>query len=171
MKKAEHPLTTIKRRIKTARAEALRLAEEVVRLLQEDQPDPFWDTNWVGMAGRWESLESVTAALEICVLLLRQHDPMTVRNLSNQLRHWRRGQGRAERGWLEVRMVGDNGPYIYWRWREPGDRTIHTEYYGRAEMAIAELAANAHLLITYEEQARPAAVKQPPAEPEDETQE
>jgi hypothetical protein len=164
-KKEEHPLTTIGRRITAAKVEALRLAEEVVRLLQEDQPDPFWDDNWVGMAGRWETLESVAAALEICVLLIRQHDPMTIRNLSNQLRHWRRVQGRAERGWLEVRMVGDNGPYIYWRWREPGDRTIHTEYYGRADMAIAELAADAHLLIAYEEQARTAERKdQPPEE-------
>lgn len=163
-KKEEHPLTTIGRRITAAKAEALRLAEEVVRLLKEEQPDPFWDDNWVGMAGRWESLESVTAALEICVLLIRQHDPMTIRNLSNQLRHWRRVQGRAERGWLEVRMVGDNGPYLYWRWREPGDRTIHTEYYGRADMAIAELAADAHLLIASEEQARRAEQKDKPQE-------
>lgn len=165
MRTSEPPLVTIERRIKQVRAEALRLAEEVVRLLEEGQPDPVWDTNWVGMVGRWESLETITAALELCVLIIRQHDPCTLRNLSNQLRHWRRAQGRADRGWLEVRMVGEHGPYVYWRWREPGDRSIHTEYYGRADIALAELAAEAHALILFEERAR-TAVKPPPEDQE-----
>lgn len=64
-----------------------------------------------------------------------------MRNLSRQLRHWLREEGKGERGWLEIRTIGGHGPYVYYRWREPGERQIQTEYYGRGDRLLSDLAA------------------------------
>ena len=47
--------------------------------------------------------------------------------------------GQTILGWLEMRMVNGAGPYLYYRYREPGSRTLHTEYYGRADRALENL--------------------------------
>src|SRR5260370_16190881 len=49
----------------------------------------------------------------------------------------------SDLGWLEVRPVGKSGPYVYWRWRRPGERKIQTEYYGRADRLLEDLAVGA----------------------------
>jgi hypothetical protein len=151
MGKAETPYVAILRRMKEARAETVRLAEELVQLLKEPSPDPFWDTAWSGIVERWESMETVTAALELCKAMIGQHNPHTLHNLSSQLRHWRRAQGEKNLGWLEVRAVNGYGPYIYWRWRDPGSRKIQTKYYGRADMLLDEMALSTDMLMKYEE--------------------
>mgnify|MGYP007135543423 CR=1 FL=1 len=68
-----------------------------------------------GLVERWESAETVIAALKLCMKIVREQDPLTMQNLSRQLRHWRRVQGHENVGWLEVREVNGRGPYVYYR--------------------------------------------------------
>jgi hypothetical protein len=35
------------------------------------------------------------------------------------------------RGWVELKMIGDNGPYAYRRWREGGK--LRSEYIGKVK--------------------------------------
>jgi hypothetical protein len=136
----ETPYEKIVRRLQEAKEEEVRLAEELVRVLKELPEHPIWGRgNWLGLVERWESAETVSGALKLCLAILRDQEPMTIQNLSRQLRHWRRAQGKTNVGWLEVRMVNGNGPYIYYRWRVPGSRKLHTEYYGRADSLLSEL--------------------------------
>lgn len=74
-------------------------------------------------------METIVGALEVCLEIAKERDPVTVQNLSRQFKRWRRdqGKGKREQGWLEVRTGKGHGPSIYFRWREPGERKIHTE--------------------------------------------
>jgi hypothetical protein len=103
----ESPYQQVVRRSKEAQDEAVRLAEELVRTLKEYPPDPIWGNgNWLGLAERWESAETIIAALKLCLTMVKEQNPMTVHNLSRQLRHWRRAQGEEGPGWLEIGVYG-----------------------------------------------------------------
>ncbi|BCL78863.1 hypothetical protein ccbrp13_13280 [Ktedonobacteria bacterium brp13] len=106
----------ILRRSKEVQDDEVRLAEELVQVLKETPPHPIWGKgNWLGLVERWESAETVIAALKLCMKIVREQDPLTMQNLSRQLRHWRRVQGHENVGWLEVREVNGRGPYVYYR--------------------------------------------------------
>lgn len=38
----------------------------------------------------WEGMEMIVGALEVCLEIAKERDPMIVQNLSRQLKHWRR---------------------------------------------------------------------------------
>lgn len=97
----ENPYQRVLRQSKEMQAEALRLAEELVQTLQTLPPHPVWGQgNWLGLVERWESAETVVGALALCLQIVRMQEPMTLHNLSRQLRRWRREQGAEDLGWL-----------------------------------------------------------------------
>lgn len=136
----EELFTNIVQRSHELRAEAVHLAEEVISVLKEPSWEPVGEDNGLRIVQRWESVETILAALKICLQIAREQDPLGVQNLSRQLRRWRREQGGGDLGWLEVRTVRGYGPYIYYRWRKFGSRKIYTEYYGRGDLLVAGLA-------------------------------
>lgn len=50
-----------------AQEEALSLAEEVVHLLKEFPPQPLEADNALSMIERWETIEAISAALQVCL--------------------------------------------------------------------------------------------------------
>jgi len=132
----------ILRALGEAQKEGERLAQELAQVMQSQASEKEWTetSTWYEVVQRWECTETVVDVLVLCVKILREQDPFTQRNLSRQLRRWRREEGRTERGWLEVRMVNGQGPYIYYRWRRPGEREIQTEYYGRGDRMLERLS-------------------------------
>lgn len=92
-KREESPYEKIVRRCEQAQTETIQLAEELVQTMKEHPRDPVWERNWFGLVERWERAETVNAALTLCLEIIRNQDPMSMQNLSRQLRHWRRMHG------------------------------------------------------------------------------
>ena len=135
----ETPIEKIIRRSKEVQEETIQLADELVRVLKETPAHPLWEENILGIVERWESAETVAAALKLCIAMVLQQNPFTERNLTRQLRRWRRAQQKEDVGWLEVRSIRGH-QYVYYRWRESGERKIRTQYFGRADGLLVELA-------------------------------
>lgn len=91
----------------------------------------------LGMIERWETIETISAALQVCLRVQHEHQPEHLRQLRGQLKYWRRAQsGENIAGWIELHIVKGSGPYLYHRRREPESRRIHTKYYGRADWLL-----------------------------------
>lgn len=135
------------RMVRDAQAEEEQLAAELVRVLNgRADPSASPMLSCLESVARWERAEAIAGVLRICIALATETDPFTMHNLSRQLRRWRREEGETNRGWLEIREVNGRGPYVYFRWRNPGERKIHTEYYGRADQLLVELGTQTFFL-------------------------
>lgn len=129
----EDPWARLSKQLEDLQLEAIRVAGELQRALQ-DQPKGIEAlADWQEWTKRWEQAETIVAALRLCQAILEEADPESVKSLCRQLRRWRRLEGRPGIGWIEVRFVKGFGPYVYYRWRLPGERKIQTEYYGRID--------------------------------------
>jgi hypothetical protein len=134
----EGPYETMLRKIREASEEAVRLANEMVRILEEQEDLPRTCT-CLDMMLCLEQRQMLVDVLSLCLKIQQERNPEAVRNVSRQLRRWLKEEGKGERGWIEVRTIRGNTS-IYYRWREPGERKLHTEYYGRGDMLLCDLA-------------------------------
>lgn len=144
-KRAEGPYETVVRKLREAREEAEHLIDALGRSLQELPHDVPGTWTWLDLVLRWEQMETEVDVLRLCLSIQGERNPETVRNVSRQLRRWRRGEGKDSLGWIEVRSIRGYGPYIYYRWRDAGSRRLHTEYYGRGDKLLCDLALDAGL--------------------------
>ncbi|GHO63797.1 hypothetical protein KSC_026890 [Ktedonobacter sp. SOSP1-52] len=85
-------------------------------------------------------METLVDVLSLCLKIQQEHNLLTARNIRRQLRRWRREEGKGEQGWIELRTIRGHGPYVYYRWRQPGERKLHTTYYGRGDTLLCDLA-------------------------------
>lgn len=95
--------------------------------------------DWQTWTKRWEQAEAIAATLRLSLAILSEDDLEEVKSLCRQLRRWRRLEGAPGVGWIEVCSVKGYGPYVYYRWRKPGERKILTTYYGRLDLAKQRL--------------------------------
>ncbi len=129
----EEQWAKLSKQMEDLQQETIRLAGELQRALEE-QPMGIGDlADWQAWTKRWEQAETITAALRLGLTILSEEDSEEVKSLCRQLRRWRRLEGAPGVGWIEVRYVKGYGPYVYYRWRRPGERKIQTDYYGRID--------------------------------------